>query len=291
MDIDVEVLLAEARSVHPDSQLVPTHYNLILNQLNNAVNLREAELTGSKNGVEHSHISTLLLPLASQVSTDDAEPDDPVPDVFELADFLPEEDQSAVTHGETARAPDTDVLKFILIKRKKDDLQQAWTIPDESEFQTALNHITQHALSTDTLDAYAWSDGKRGNIALHTHSMSNIKAFREVVRQYSPPDPNYQYETYLRDNVVKRFSLTVLLKKNLEVISTANLCPMLFSRNKYLKGSLSTVRVKTYGHQDINHQGVSRAGWRLVHLVADQKFLDSIFPFRRTIFFISAPSV
>ena len=94
--------------------------------------------------------------------------------------------------------------------------------------------------------------GPTENIALYTYSMSDIKAFREVVRQYSPPDPDYQYETYLRDNVVKRFSLTVL-KKNLEAIRTDNLSPMLFRRNKYLKGSLSTVRVKTYGQQDVNH--------------------------------------
>ena len=106
-----------------------------------------------------------------------------------------------------------------------------------------------------------------------------MELFREVLRSVQDPDPLFQYETYLRESILQRYSLTVLLKPNLSNIQSNNLGPVLLKCNRYLKGSIRTVKVKTYALEDSNAAGVSRAGWRLFHLEGDTAFLDSLRPF------------
>ena len=48
--------------------------------------------------------------------TDTEVPDDPVPDRFEVSDFLPDEDRLFAPLGDYANVPGNDVLKFVLIR-------------------------------------------------------------------------------------------------------------------------------------------------------------------------------
>ena len=61
-------------------------------------------------------------------------------------------------------------------------------------------------------------------------------------------------------------------------IYPAAIGPLIFKRNRYLKGTLHTVKVKSFDADDVNPAGISRADWRLVHLQGDQMFMDSLYP-------------
>ena len=49
-------------------------------------------------------------------------------------DFLPDEDRMSAPVGEMASLPDSDVLRFIVIKRKIGQHMEPWTIPGSEEF-------------------------------------------------------------------------------------------------------------------------------------------------------------
>ena len=157
-----------------------------------------------------------------------------------------------------ASLPPSDVLRFVVIKRKIGEFMAPWVIPQQEEFDHIINEATQNALSTDALSSFAWADSKRGNVALYAESRMAMELFREVLRSVQAPDPLFQYETYLRESILQRYSLTVLLKPNLANIQSNNLVPILLKRNRYLKGSIRTVKVKTYASDDSNPVGVSR---------------------------------
>ena len=63
-------------------------------------------------------IQTYTLPASHQEATDTAAPDDPVPDQFEVSDFLPDEDRMLAPAGEVAAVTENDVLRFVLIKQE-----------------------------------------------------------------------------------------------------------------------------------------------------------------------------
>ena len=110
------------------------------------------------------------------------------------------------------------------------------------------------------------TDQKRGNIVLYASSRIALEQFREVVRSIDPKTSGYQYETYLRESVIQKYSVTIMLRNNLASIANDNLAPVLFKRNRYLKGSLRVVKIKFFAAEDRNTTGISRAGWRLFHL-------------------------
>ena len=112
-DVDIVDMDVEKRGGEPLP--TPTRYDLIMRQLSQALNDREVELTGRPQG-EQSTIQTYSLPAAHQEATDNETPDDPVPDQFEVADFLPNEDRLLAPLGDLAAVPDNDVLRFVLIK-------------------------------------------------------------------------------------------------------------------------------------------------------------------------------
>ena len=220
---------------------------------------------------EGSTVQTLSLPASHQEVTDNETLDDPVPDQFKVSDFLPDDDRLLAPLGDLAVVLDNDVLWFVLIRRRIGSISSPWTIPDRTEFEPLINEATQITLNNDCLAPFAWADPKRGNIALFANSRLALEQFREVVRSIDPKTSGYQYETYLRESVIQKYSVTIMPR--------TKLAPVLFKRNRYLKGSLRVVKIKFFTAEDQNSTGISRAGWRLFHLEADPDFLQSLQPF------------
>ena len=102
-----------------------------MRQLSQTLNECETALSGRPQG-ERSTVQTYSLPASHQEVTDNETPDDPVPDQFEVSDFLPDEDRLLAPLGDFAAVPDNDVLKFVLIKRRIGSVSTPWTIPDLS---------------------------------------------------------------------------------------------------------------------------------------------------------------
>ena len=82
----------------------PTHYDLIMRQLRQALNDRESGLSGRPQG-ERCTVQTFSLPASHQEATDNETPDDPVPDQFEVTDFLPDDDRLLAPPGELVAFP------------------------------------------------------------------------------------------------------------------------------------------------------------------------------------------
>ena len=110
---DVDIVAMDVEKWGGEPLPTPTRYDLIMPQLSQALNDREVELTGRPQG-ERSTVQTYSLPAAHQEATDNETPDDPVPDQFEVADFLPDEDRLMAPLGDLAAVPDNDVLRFVL---------------------------------------------------------------------------------------------------------------------------------------------------------------------------------
>ena len=60
----------------------------------------------------------------------------------------------------------------------------------EDRFNDIVNDIITELTLTDkdTMRCYAWADGKKGNIALKTTSITRIKKFRQAIRDWIPDD-------------------------------------------------------------------------------------------------------
>ena len=56
-----------------------------------------------------------------------------------------------------------------------------------------------------------------------------MERFREVIWSILPPDDEFQYETYLRESVVHKYSVTIMLHSSLEDIDNDSLAPILLS--------------------------------------------------------------
>ena len=104
-------------------------------------------------------------------------------------------------------------LIFVLIQRARGNLDEEWTVPGEDDFNDVVNQIINDITEADdpALKAYAWSDPKRGVIALKTASMKRLQEFRNAVRAWGTDNDRYQYESYLNDVIVEKYSITCLL--------------------------------------------------------------------------------
>ena len=201
-----------------------------------------------------------------------------MPKEFRLAEFLGEEDGGDDFEDDTIIKRQGDrPLNFVLIERKR-GLNLEWAVPDEDQFNDLINDIICNLTDSDNpaIKAYAWSDPKRGIIALNTFSRKLLDQFRNEIKEYGGPDSNTEYETYLNDAIVDKFSVTILLKRNLRSIATQKLAQMLFKRNPELRGSLRPIKCKHYAENDTNMNGTSRKDWRLIHYEANEEFLKSL---------------
>ena len=67
----------------------------------------------------------------------------------------PDKDRLLAPFGDLAAVPDSDVLRFVLIKQKIGALSSPWSILDRAEFDQLINEATLRALSEDCLTPYA----------------------------------------------------------------------------------------------------------------------------------------
>ena len=77
----------------------PSRYHLIMRHLSQALNKRETALSGRPQG-ERSTVRTYNGPASHQEVTDSEVPDDPVPNQFEVSDFLPDDDRLLAPLGD-----------------------------------------------------------------------------------------------------------------------------------------------------------------------------------------------
>ena len=208
------------------------------------------------------------------------QPEDEIPQEFIMDDFLPPEDRDGAAGGESSTRESNKPMRFVIIQRTRGNLQLEWSVAGEDAFNDVLNDIisTLTLAKSKTMRAYAWADARRGIVALKPDSRKYLEEFRAQIRSWNDTEgPNdLEFESYLIDAVARKYSLVILLRRNHRRIKAPDLPALLFDRNKCLKGQLLVVKCKHYADSDLNQNGQSRMGWRLIHLEGDEVFLASI---------------
>ena len=98
-------------------------------------------------------------------------------------------------------------MMFILIQRTRGSLEEEWIIPDKDIFNDVVNEVICILTYRDSpaIKVYAWSDPKRGIIALEMFSKARIEELRGTIRDWGAKGgEKYEYETYLNDAIVER---------------------------------------------------------------------------------------
>ena len=103
-------------------------------------------------------------------------------------------------------------MRFVLIQRPKTDTNE-WEVADEDNFNDVLNNVmtTLSIIKSNASKAFAWSDAKRGIIALKACSKARLEEFRQAIREWAPEDDEedqgLEFKTYLIEAVSNKFSL------------------------------------------------------------------------------------
>ena len=250
----------------------------------------------------------------------DVEASDYVAEDFQLSDFLPPDEKanrtkaSAQNRSNGSSGGDMEkkkvyekTLRFVVVKRLTGDTEKNWSVVEADEVADMINDIMTEIADEDSnaLKCYAWLDQRKGILALKPDSRKRIEVFREKIRNFSPIPvveddgsdedmdtssqleipATFQYETYLMDALIERYSVTILIKKNNRKLPLDKIASLLFKRNKKLRGTLTPIKCKYYNKEDKNQNGTSREDWRLVHLEGDEAFMASLATFPENQFF------
>ena len=193
---------------------------------------------------------------------------------------------SGKTRGPRAKREGDRPLRFVLIVRNKNNPCEKWNVASREVFSDVVNEVLSDLSINDpnASKAFAWADARRGYIALKPSCRKHIEVFRQAITDWRPDEDDeistdQECQTYLVDKIVDRYSLTILLRRNLRKIKLENLGRLVFERNKKLKGSLKPVKCKYYAPDDTNLNGTSRRHWRLVHMEGNDEFLRSLTQF------------
>ena len=271
----------------------------VLHKVSLAVCERERELDDGpvtqRNGwrIEHLNIEAANQSVNATVRENQCEEvEDPVPAEFSLDDFLPQDERenrsvmSGKTKGPRAKREGDRPLRFVLIVRNKHNPSEKWNVATREVFSDVVNEVSSDLSLNDpnASKAFAWADARRGYIALKPTCRKRIEVFRQAIADWRPDEDDeisaeQECQTYLVDKIVDRYSLTILLRRNLRKIKLENLGRLVFERNKKLKGSLKPVKCKYYAPDDVNLNGTSRRHWRLVHMEGNDEFLHSLAQF------------
>ena len=271
----------------------------VLHKVSMAVCERERELDDGpitqRNGwrIEHLNIEAANQSVNATIRENQCEEvEEPVPAEFSLDDFLPqaERENRSMTSGGTrrtkAKREGDRPLRFVLIVRNKHNPCEKWNVASREVFSDVVNEVISDLSINDpnASKAFAWADARRGYIALKPSCRKRIEVFHQAIADWRRDEDDeisaeQECQTYLVDKIVDRYSLTILLRRNLRKTKLENLGRLVFERNKKLKGSLRPVKCRYYAPDDVNLNGTSRRHWRLVHMEGNDEFLHSLAQF------------
>ena len=76
-------------------------------------------------------------------------------------------------------------------------MEEEWAVPDEDTFNDVVNEVICGLTDEDStaVKSYAWSDPRRGIIALKTFSRSGLEQVRNAIRNWGNGNEKHEYET------------------------------------------------------------------------------------------------
>ena len=200
--------------------------------------------------------------------------------VFDMRDLVSSEID--VRSGAQVRA--RDVVQFVILARKRhpspapEKVATRWSIPTPQEFYDLLNRSECYMIQKrlPCYKAQKWINlwGKVGLVGLSPKHPQYLEDYRTVIE--GQPSEHLTFTIFPRDAVDNRGSISVLLREKFREFVPTCLPAVLFLRNRGLKGSLRVTHTKTYGSNEKNRGGQSKAGWRLILLQGCGEFMKSL---------------
>ena len=167
---------------------------------------------------------------------------------YDMNEFLPEKDRGECGNEVAKGKLDpSKALRFVIVTKEKEDTEAEWTVASVDHTNDMINDILMylHQTDKDTAKAYAWTNARKGIVGLHPQSRERIEKFRTAIRDWVPDESDeeegeikaIEFESYLLDALVEKYSLTILLKRNMRKINIDSLTGMIFDRNRTLRGT------------------------------------------------------
>ena len=168
-------------------------------------------------------------------------------------------------------------LKFVLVFRDEGSTAP-WFPPPPQSFHPAVNRILSTILPEEEActKVVAWNSlfSDVGLMGLYSSDRAHLTAFRRVLAGVRWDGK--EYNTFPMSAVAPSEDLTVVLRTKLLDYDLKDLCQDLCYRNDGLYGTLRAVNVHFYADNDVTKAGESMRKWRMVWLVGDQLFHESL---------------
>ena len=168
------------------------------------------------------------------------------------------------------------VIQFVVMRRPERS-EDEWEFFPRKTLENLINYVegrnafTGNGLSVAFKFANMW--GEVPLLGLFSIDISAMTGYRFQVELYSD---GFEYQTFPRDALDRRLSLTIMLWQNLEGIEDDAIAPNLLDRNRELAGGVKVAKVKNFRADDLDTRGVSMLGARLVQLDGNETFLRSL---------------
>ena len=168
------------------------------------------------------------------------------------------------------------VVVYVLLERDSQD--QDWRVPTTQDFFDTLAALEcqmmerrisyRHVLRKNRI----W--GSVGTVDLAAKNIMELRHFRAYVSEYTCNGK--RFTTVLRESVMSKKGLTILLRKDMRHFKLECLAFELLESNPGLSGTIRVHQSRSFTAQDKTRGGKSKEGWRLVSLAASQQFYDSL---------------
>ena len=155
-----------------------------------------------------------------------------------------------------------------------------WDIPDMELYDEIITTAAATFVETDITraDALNWSSvGMNtgiGVFAMDTARLDLIAAFRAIIRNMVHDD--LEFETVPKESLLASYGLTLYAHKGTRPFRATKMIEILRRSNPRLKGEVEVVEVKEF---PLTHAIEKKRGVRIITLLGDQDFLDSLYEY------------
>ena len=174
------------------------------------------------------------------------------------------------------------VIQFVILRRP-DGSSEEWDFFSKKKLEDLINTVEcKNASDGNGLSAvfkFANMWGVIPLLGLYSFDLSLLHGYRYQIELFSD---GYEYQTFPREALDKRLSLTMMLWQNLEGLKIPAIAPNLLDRNPGLEGGVKVARVKNFRAIDKDVRGESMLGARLAQLDGNETFLKSLEKFPRS---------
>ena len=191
--------------------------------------------------------------------------------------FLPDIISDNLNVSSDFRIISKGTVPFVIIFRPADSADSRWDIPS---LQTARDFMSRAQCTLIDLDmdyhtVINWCNpwGNIPLLGLLTNDLDKLSKFRTFVSTLR--FQNLHFNTFIKEAMVANMDITVLLKTDYREIDVQKLPAILFAHND-LHGALDIPKHEDFVEGDTTRSGISKQGWKLLTLVGDEIFLDSL---------------